>query len=110
VSAVPSGEDETGILVRCRVHPFGLLLLFFKTTVAIDGMSHRMRWGEQFYPCAPGDHRVEVSVKYLTEDVGHASIDVSVSAGQVVRIKYQSPPMMSLFLMSREGSIGTMDT
>ena len=27
------GIDDTGILVKCRVHPFGLLLIFCKTTM-----------------------------------------------------------------------------
>ena len=73
-------------------------------------MPFSKRWGEYLFPCVPGDHLVQVSVKYLTEDVGHAAIEVAVSAGEVVRIKYQSPPMMSLFLMSRQGSIRTSDT
>ena len=104
------GGDETGIRVNCRVHPFSLLLLACKTTVNIDGASFRKRWGEHFFPCKPGDHTVHVSFRYLGEHLGDASIKVHVAPLQAVGVIYQSPPMIALFLTSREGSIRIADT
>ena len=101
------GDDRTGIVVQCRVHPLALLLLPCKPTVAVDGASVRERWGEHFFPCQPGSHRVQVTFRYLWEHLGNATIDVMVQPGQTVRVNYQSPAMFSLFLTSRAGSIQT---
>ena len=101
-----SGDDDrTGIVVRCRVHPLALLLLRCKTTIAVDEDSVQERWGEHFFPCEPGSHRVQVSFRYLRERLGDAIMDVTVEPGQTVRVNYQSPPMFFLFLTSRAGSI-----
>ncbi len=99
------GGDGTGILVKCRVHPLSLLLLPCKTTVVVDDSLVRERWGEHFFPCEPGSHKVRVSFRYLWEHLGNATLDVQVNPGETVRINYQSPPMFSLFLTSRAGSI-----
>ena len=95
----------SGIFVKCRVHPLSLLLLPCKTTVTVDDSSVRERWGEHFFPCEPGTHKVNVSFRYLWEYLGDASLDVQVDPGETVRVTYQSPPMFSLFLTSRSGSI-----
>ncbi len=102
--SVTPGSDRTGILVKCRVHPLALLLLPCKTTVTIDDSSVRERWGERFFPCEPGSHRVQVSFRYLWERLGDASIDVEVGPGETLRVDYQSPPMFFLFLTSTAGS------
>jgi hypothetical protein len=46
-----------------------------------------------------------VTFRYLWEHLGDATIDVKVQPDQTVRVNYQSPPMFSLFLTSRAGSI-----
>jgi hypothetical protein len=101
----PSGNNGTGILVKCRVHPLALVLLVCRTTIMVDGASVRGRWGEHFFPCGPGSHRVEVSFRYLGKQLGHAVIEVPVAESATVRVTYQSPWMFSLFLTSRYGSI-----
>jgi hypothetical protein len=99
------GGGESGILVKCRVHPLSLLLLPFRTIIVVDESSVRGRWGEQFFPCEPGSHKVSMSFRYLWENLGDATLEVQVNPGETVRVNYKSPPMFSLFLTSRSGSI-----
>jgi len=104
-------RDATGIVLKCRTHPLGNLLRLLSTpAISIDGNSARRSWGEHHFPCDPGTHQVSVSFRYLTENLGSASITVEVQPGQIVRLDYQSPPMFFLFLTSRTGTIGIADT
>jgi len=102
-------HDATGIVVKCRTHPLGTLLhVLSKTTITIDADTYRRSWGEHFFPCESGSHEVKASFRYLTEQLGSASITVEVHPGQTVRLNYQSPPMF-LFLSARSGTIGIAD-
>ncbi len=83
--------DQTGIAVKSRVFPLAFLLLLFKTTVTVDGMSYVMPWGEHFFPVAPGAHDVRVSFKYIFGDMGENGATVQVAPGQVTRVHYRSP-------------------
>jgi hypothetical protein len=106
MSQVP---DETGIIVKSRVHPLALLLRLCKTNVTIDGNSFRESWGEHFFGTIPGTHEVRVSFNYLSEQIGNASITVEVHPRQVIRLCYQSPAVFSLMLTSKEGVITIED-
>jgi hypothetical protein len=99
-------QGAAGIVVKCRTHPLGVLLhLLSKTTITVDADASRVSWGEHFFPCEPGSHEVKVSFRYLTEQLGSASIRVEVHPGQTIRLNYQSPPMFFLFLAARNGAI-----
>ena len=86
----------SGISVTTRVFPLAFLLLLFKTTVTIDGTPNVLRWGEHFFPVAPGTHSVYVTFKYLFGDMGGNGVTVEVPAGQVVRVHYRSPWLVFL--------------
>ena len=102
--AAPS-QNETGIVVRCPCDLLALLLLLCKPTITIDGETFQKSWGEHFFPCESGFHRVHVSFRYLSEETGDAWANVQVAPGQVVRISYQSPGMFSFLLVPLQGSI-----
>lgn len=101
------GPNEPGIRVICRVHPMAQLLRACKIAVSISGMgpSFRGGWGERAYKCDYGPHEIEVSIRYMTEQIGHASTVVTVTPDQRVTVNYRSPSMFFLFLTSRRGSI-----
>jgi hypothetical protein len=83
--------DQPGIIVKSRVFPLAFLLLLFKTTVTIDGSPAIVKWGEHFFPAAPGTHEVRVSFKYIFGDMGENRITVEVAPGQNPRVDYRSP-------------------
>ncbi|HEX4218806.1 MAG TPA: hypothetical protein VHZ02_10585 [Acidimicrobiales bacterium] len=99
MTAVPP-PSQTGIIVRSKVFPLAFLLLLFKTTVTIDGVPIVIKWGEHFFPAAPGTHEVRVSFKYIFGDMGENLVTVQVAPGQTPRVNYRSP-----FLVFMKGKI-----
>jgi hypothetical protein len=96
----PPPPDQTGIIVQTKVFFLAFLLLLFKTTVTIDGVPVVIKWGEHFFPAAPGTHEVRVSFKYIFGDMGENHVTVQVGPGQTPRVSYRSP-----FIVFSKGKI-----
>lgn len=94
--SVKTGRDRPapgpGIALRTGFFRLGWTLRFTRTTVAIDGHSHQLPWGEHFFPVEAGRHQLQVPYQYLRlTAAGRASIDVDVAPGQVLQVSYQAP-------------------
>jgi hypothetical protein len=84
-------QTTTGMELRAKVFPLAFILYLFKPTIVVDGQPMPGRWGVQFVPLAAGNHRVTVFFKYLfIAKCNEATIDVTVSEGQVVPVTYKS--------------------
>jgi hypothetical protein len=91
MTAAPPPPEQPGIIVKSKVFPLAFLLLLFKTTVTIDGSPAVVKWGEHFFPAAPGTHEVRVSFKYIFGDMGENRVTVQVAPGHNPRVIYRSP-------------------
>ena len=69
-------------------------------TVTIDGVPVVIKWGEHFFPAAPGTHEVRVSFKYIFGDMGENGVTVQVGPGRTPRVNYRSP-----FIVFSKGKI-----
>ena len=93
-------QAQTGIVVRTKPFPLAFLLYLFKTIVTIDGASSELKWGEHFFPVAPGQHEVGVAFKYLYGPMGANGATVQVTEGRVTQVAYKSP-----FIVFMKGKI-----
>lgn len=84
--------QPTGVSVTMRYIWFQFLFIIFPTMITINGLEHRCRWGETFFPLAPGAYTVEVAFKYFwAVPLGRATSTIQVNPGQVVRLDYRTP-------------------
>ena len=90
-------QSQTGILVTTKFLFFAFILYFFPPTVEIDGNAEKVKWGQQFFPTAPGQHTVRVFFKYLfIKEAGPASTTVTVQEGQTAQVTYKAPWLVFL--------------
>ncbi|HEX8769199.1 MAG TPA: DUF2510 domain-containing protein, partial [Acidimicrobiales bacterium] len=93
----PSSPTPGAIEVETSFFFLAFILYFFKTRVVIDGQLYELPWGKNTFPVHPGRHRVRVSFKYLLpSDAGANEIDVDVSSGQTVQVRYRAPWLVFL--------------
>jgi hypothetical protein len=80
------------VKVHTRVFPLAFLLFLFRTNISIDENVVTAPWGMSDYQVNPGRHRVSVGFRYFFgRNMGGATIDVDVGAGQAVLVSYRSP-------------------
>jgi len=86
-----------GIEIIGRHNPLAWLLYFTKLTVEVDGQPEPGPWRRQRYFAVPsGQHRVNVFFKYLAKArCCEASTDVQVAPGQVTKLEYRAPQLMT---------------
>ncbi len=104
-------QTGTGIEVKVRFFPLGWFLFFFHPTIVVDDAEHERKWGTHFFKVEPGSHTVRIFIEKnervpfwmpfgaffdQTEDtVGDSSTEVTVQDGEIVRLRYYMPPLMS---------------
>jgi hypothetical protein len=59
-------------------------------TVVIDGIKHKVAWGENFFPVEAGHHSVTVYWVPLPRK-RRATVAAAVSEGETTRIRYNAP-------------------
>ncbi|MGB8197090.1 MAG: hypothetical protein WCF25_08815 [Acidimicrobiales bacterium] len=85
-------EPRSGVQVTTRTPPIAFLFLMFKTKVTIDGATHVVKWGTNYYPLDPGRHTIEIGFRYFFGgNMGRSKADVDVTAGRVVLVEYHPP-------------------
>jgi hypothetical protein len=83
---------STGVRVRAIHRPRAWLLELGAVTVEIDGLRHKTRWGETFYPLTPGSYEVAVSCKYMfARQMGRNMVDVVVTTETPAIIEWCAP-------------------
>lgn len=86
----------TGIYVRAVHRPGAWLLEFGSVGIEIGDAKHRARWGETFYPLAPGVYDVAVSCRYLlARRMGLNKLTVEISSGVSVTIEWCAPRLIT---------------
>lgn len=90
-------QQPTGISVRASFFPLAFLLFLCTPTIVINGQAYKQGWGsDHFFPLAPGRYNVRIFFKYLfMNECGANAIDINVGPGQVCRINYYMPPLMT---------------
>lgn len=85
-------DSQTGISVNVKINnPLQFLAKIFPVLVEIDRVPTKGSWGDNFFPVAPGPHRVAVAVKYYWFlPVGKNDVDVQVNPGQRVQVNYKT--------------------
>jgi hypothetical protein len=87
-----SGKTDPGVQVTTRTPPIAFLLLLFKTKVTIDGETHVVSWGTNYYPLEPGPHSIEIGFRYFFGgNMGRATAEFDVVPGHVVHVTYHPP-------------------
>lgn len=82
----------TGIELTTKYFFLNFVIVIFPLTITVDGEKIKGKWGKNFYPIAPGGHTISVSWKaYWLLPVNKGTTNVSLSEGQVVRLKYRAP-------------------
>lgn len=85
----------TGIELTAKHSPLAWLLYFTKLTVSVDGNAQVLNWGTHSFDTSPGTHKLEVSFGYLGKQRGPAALDVPVTDGQLTRVSYSAPWLMT---------------
>ena len=86
------GKIRSGIQVTTKTPPIAFLLLLFKTKVTIDGATHVVSWGTNYYPLEPGHHVIEIGFRYFFgSNMGRSTSEFDVAAGHVVHLTYHPP-------------------
>ena len=85
-------DAQTGIMVETKINNFlQFLIRLMPVLVEIDRVPVQAKWGDNFFPVAPGPHRVSVAFKlYWVFPVAKSDIDVQVAPGQVVRVNWKT--------------------
>jgi len=84
--------SQTGIEMTTKYFILNFLVVIFPLTINIDGQDITGKWGNQFYPTAPGPHTVTVTWKlYWFLPVNKATMSVTLAEGQVLRLQYYVP-------------------
>ena len=90
-----SNGSQTGVEVKLSFFPLAFFLFACKPRVEINGAVEERSWGTHFFPTQPGRHSIKVYFRYLfMSQCGANTIDVSVTDGNVTRIKYYMWPWM----------------
>jgi hypothetical protein len=86
---------ENGTIeVTAQHSALAFLYALFKPNIEIDGQLEKRPWGTHAFEVAPGRHTVEVSYPWLfAPKCGKNSVEVNVSAGETVRVRYKAPPV-----------------
>jgi hypothetical protein len=87
-----SPKPRSGVQVTTRTPPIAFLFLLFKTKVTIDGDTHVVSWGSNYYPLEPGRHSIEIGFRYFFgSNMGRSAAQFDVVSGHVVQVTYQPP-------------------
>jgi hypothetical protein len=86
------GRSRSGVQVTTTTPPIAFLLLLFKTKVTIDGETHVVKWGTNYYPLEPGHHSLEIGFRYFFgSNMGRSTAEFDIIAGHVVQVTYHPP-------------------
>jgi hypothetical protein len=88
------GVSMAKIEITARHNPLAWLLYFTRLRVVVDGQSRISKWGVHEYEVFPGEHRVEISFRYMGTQRGHAAANVTVTDTSPTRISYSMPSWM----------------
>jgi hypothetical protein len=84
--------SQSGIAVRAYHRPLGFLLELVSVTIQVDGIPHKRRWGDSFFPLPPGRHEVEVWSRWtFFRHYGRNNATVDVNPGVVQWIQWTAP-------------------
>jgi hypothetical protein len=87
-----STKSRSGVQVTTRTPPIAFLMLLFKTKVTIDGDTHVVSWGSNYYALEPGHHSIEIGFRYFFGgNMGRSTAEFDVAAGHVVQVTYHPP-------------------
>jgi hypothetical protein len=83
---------RSGVQVTTKTPPIAFLFLLFKTKVTIDGDTHVVSWGTNYYALEPGRHSLEIGFRYFFgSNMGRATTEIDVVSGHVVQVTYHPP-------------------
>ncbi len=86
------GKTRSGVQVTTKTPPIAFLFLLFKTKVTIDGETHVVSWGTNYYALDPGLHVIEIGFRYFFgSNMGRSTAEFDVAAGHVVHLTYHPP-------------------
>jgi hypothetical protein len=89
---VQNSRSNSGVQVTTKTPPIAFLFLLFKTKVSIDGETHVVKWGTNYYPLEPGLHTIEIGFRYFFgANMGRSKAEFEVTADHVVHIEYRPP-------------------
>jgi hypothetical protein len=86
------GKLRSGVQVTTRTPPIAFLFLIFKTKVTIDGDTHVVSWGTNYYALEAGHHSIEIGFRYFFgSNMGRSTAEFDVVPGRVVHVTYHPP-------------------
>jgi hypothetical protein len=86
--------EKGTIEVTAQHSPLAFIYALFKPNIEIDGRLEKRPWGTHAFEVTAGRHTVEVSYPWLfAPKCGKNSVEVNVSVGETVRIRYKAPPI-----------------
>lgn len=101
-----SSVPQTGISVRAYHRPLGFLLELVSVTIQVDGIPHKCKWGDTFFPLPPGRHEVEVWSRWsFFRHYGRNDTTVDINQGVVHWIQWTAPA--TVFQKGRIIGLGT---
>jgi hypothetical protein len=85
-------KPRSGVQVTTRTPPIAFLMLLFKTKVTIDGTTHVVPWGTNYYALEPGPHTIEIGFRYFFgSNMGRSTAEFDIAAGHVAVVTYHPP-------------------
>ena len=98
---VADSAKNTGIEVNTGFMPLSFFLFFCSPVIEINGQKNRSSWGKRFFDLPEGEYIVTVYFPYMFwKRCGENSITVRVASGQVEKISFYAP-----LVMTSKGSI-----
>lgn len=91
--ASPPPPGVARLIVECKYMPLSFMLAFTGPSVFVDGREVGRTWGSNVVDVPPGPHQLLVHTRYMGT-IGPASLDLHLTPGQVVTVRYGAPLTM----------------
>ena len=86
-----SSHASSRIVVITTHAWFEFVYELFKTTVTINGESHKLKWGIHSFDVVPGQYEVSISYPWIfAPECGKNSVTFVIRAGEVKSVNYKA--------------------